>query len=394
MLSQKTEEQLAQRLVNRIEDVTTFILRTIGNNIKYISKLKLSKAREIRALLLYNTDYIDTLKELSKVSAKNVEDIYKIFGIVAKENKKFAKQFYEYKGLEYVPYNKDKETQRLVNEIALQSANDYLDIANAYNIGFVQNGQFTQLEQVYQNVVNEAIENIEQDYNKSMEKTIKELGSSGLVRNDNGKNTRLEAVIYANLLEGIREVNNQVDTKLGNEYGADGYEISVHGNPAPDHADIQGRQFSKEEFEKLQEGLPAIDYEGEEVQIGHSKKGGYRPISEYNCYHKRYSVILGASEPLNSNKELRRINRTNKDGFTIDGKHYTNYEGTQIQRKIETEIRKQKDTYILAKASGNKAIMQECEKRIKILKSKYNELVNVSGLEPKDWRMSVSGYRR
>lgn len=392
MLSQEIEERLAEHLVNRIENVSTYILKTIGQNIKYISTLNPDQVRKIKGMLLYNNDYLDTLNELSKASVKNVQDIYKIFGIVAKENKKFAKQFYKFKGLKYIPYNKDIETQRQVRELALSTVDLYLDISNASNIGFVKDGKFTQLEHVYRDVVNEGIDNIEQnveDYNKSMEKTIKELGKSGLVRNDNGRSTRLEAVIYSNLLDGIREVSNEIDTKLGNEYGADGYEISVHSNPAPDHMDIQGRQFSKEEYEKLEQGLMAKDYEGH-IFYGEDK----RPISQYNCYHKRYSIILGASEPLYSDKELLKLQQTNKNGFRLDGKHYTNYEGTQIQRRIESEIRKQKDTHILAKSSGNKEIMKECEQKIRILKDKYNELLNVSGLMPKNWRMSVSGYRR
>ena len=42
---------------------------------------------------------------------------------------------------------------------------------------------------------------------------------------------------------------------IGEEIGADGYEISVHSNPAPDHELVQGRQFSLEEYEKLRQEL-------------------------------------------------------------------------------------------------------------------------------------------
>lgn len=393
MISQDTEERLARYLIDRLENVNTYILKKIGNQIKSISKLNAKQIQQIRSILLYNNDYYDILKALSNVSSKNVQDIYKIFAIIGQDSKKFAKKFYDYKKIEYVPYNKDIGLQAQVRAISEQKANDYLLISHASNIGYVLNGQFQQLEQVYQDVTNKAIEGIEQDeedYNKYMEKTIKDIGKSGLVKKgDNGRVTRIEAVVYSNLLNGIRQVSNDINGRLGNEYGADGYEISVHSNPAPDHADIQGRQFTKEEYMKLEMGLVAKDIEG------HIFNGdGRRPISQYNCYHKRYSIIIGASEPLYTDKELNKIQKDNNKGFNFDGRHYTNYEGTQIQRRIELEVRKQKDTHILAKASGNKEIMKECEQKIRVLKDKYNQLINASGLEPKNWRMSVSGYRK
>lgn len=68
--------------------------------------------------------------------------------------------------------------------------------------------------------------------------------------------------------------------------------------------------------------------------------------------------------------------------------------GTQLQRKLELNIRKQKDIQILAKASGDKELIEESQKKITQLTHKYNELCNVSGLLPKKQRMTVSGYRR
>ena len=78
----------------------------------------------------------------------------------------------------------------------------------------------------------------------------------------------------------------------------------------------------------------------------------------------------------------------------MDGEHYTNYDGTQMQRKLETEIRKQKDIQIMAKASGNKELVQESQQKITQLTRKYKELSDVSGLPTKMERMRVPQYRR
>lgn len=72
--------------------------------------------------------------------------------------------------------------------------------------------------------------------------------------------------------------------------------------------------------------------------------------------------------------------------------HYTN--GEQLQRKIELNIRKQKDTQILARSAGDNELAVESEIKIRQLTSKYNDLCKASGLLPKKQRMSVTGYKR
>ena len=113
-----------------------------------------------------------------------------------------------------------------------------------------------------------------------------------------------------------------------------------------------------------------------------------------NCYHYAFSIVLGASKPEHSEEELNEIVERNNKGFEIDGKHYSMYEGTQMQRNLERAIREQKDTQILAKASGNMELVGETQQKITQLTRKYRELSNVSGLPTKMERMKVSGYRR
>ena len=69
------------------------------------------------------------------------------------------------------------------------------------------------------------------------------------------------------------------------------------------------------------------------------------------------------------------------------------YEGTQLQRKLELNIRKQKDTQILARSAGDKELIEESQNKIRLLTSKYNDLCKASGLLPKKQRMQVLGYR-
>ena len=107
-----------------------------------------------------------------------------------------------------------------------------------------------------------------------------------------------------------------------------------------DHADVQGRQFSNEEYKKLSDGEVAKDYKGISRQLGHSKNGSYRHISEYNCYHKIFPIVLGVSKPEYTDKQLKEIQEKNEQGFDFEGKHYTNYERNSITKKNRNRNKK------------------------------------------------------
>ena len=392
MLSQEVEERLAEHLTARIEEANTYILKKIGEAIKQISTLTPSQAYQIQQILKYGGTYNEIAKELARVSGKNVQDIYKIFEEVAKNNKQFAKQFYKYRNIDYIPYKKDIALQNMVKSIATITADMYRNISNTSVIGFIQDGTFKQLQQVYQDTIDKAILSIsqgKQDFYSSMRQTLKELGGSGLVQYESGRTKRLDSAVRMNILDGMRALNNETSRRFGEEYNADGIEISVHSKPAPDHADIQGKQFSIEEYDKLENGEIATDYQGNKYD-GTDK----RHIGEYNCYHKIFSIVLGVSKPEYTDKQLNDIRESNLSGFEFEGKHYTMYEGTQLQRRIELNIRKQKDTQILARASGDTELVEQSQNKIRLLTSKYNDLCKASGLLPKKVRMSVSGYRK
>ena len=392
MLSQEVEERLAERLVNRIEEVNSSILKKIGEAIKQISTLSPSQVYQVSQILKYGGTYEEIAKELAKVSGKNVQDIYKIFDEVARNNKQFAKDFYKYRGIDYIPYSKDIALQNQVRSIAAVTANTYINIANTSMIGLIQDGQFKQLQQAYYDTIDKAILSViqgKEDFYSSMRNTLKELGGNGLVEYRSGYKRRLDSVVRMNMLDGIRQLNKETNRRFATEYDADGVEISVHSNPAPDHADIQGRQFSNEQFEELEAGGIATDYKGNKYD-----GADRREIEQYNCYHKIFHIVLGVNKPEYTDEQLKKIQEDNEKGFKFEGKHYTNYEGTQLQRRLETEIRKQKDTQILAKASGDMELVGESQRKITMLTHKYNDLCKISGLLPKKTRMSVSGYRR
>ena len=85
--------------------------------------------------------------------------------------------------------------------------------------------------------------------------------------------------------------------------------------------------------------------------------------------------------------------RNNKT-VEYEGKTYNKYEATQLQRKIETAIRKQKDRQIISRASGDKDGITQAQQKISQLTQKYNEFSKKADLPTYKNRLSVTGYRR
>ena len=400
MIDERLIDLLVERLVDRIEEGNSYTLRKIGESIKEIGALSPSKAQQLSQILKYGGNYDKIVEKLAQITEMNVKDIYEIFEEVAKSDYAFAKQFYDYRGVKYIPYKENVALQQQVKALARITAGEYANFSNTLAFTKRVNGRvvYTDLARTYQDTIDKAVLSIAQGkstFQEQMYSTIKELGSSGIKRVDyaSGRSVRLDSSVRQHLKGALRNLHNETQAVFGEEFGADMIEISVHEHPAEDHL-VQGHQFLIEEFNKLQNGQQAKDLDGEVYTLDHNADGSFRPISEMNCYHYTFYGIAGVSKPNYSKQELDEIIKNNEKGAIIDGEHYTNYEISQMMRKLELQVRKQKDLQIIGKASNNKQIIDEAQTKITQLTQKYREISKISGLPTRMERMRISGYKR
>lgn len=402
-----TEEQIdliIERLNNRVEKANTLFLRSIGSSIKKIKKLTPTQAQQLIQIFKYGGEYDEIVKKITKYTNLNINEIDEIFSNYAKKDQHFYKQFYDYRNKPFIHYEENVALQRQTQALANIVKNEMYNFTRSNVLGYtIRNLQgkpiFLGLRETYNKVLDEALLNVGQGketFDQAMTKILKDIGGSGLktIEYQSGRSMRLDSAVRMHLKEKLRELHNENQKLFGDEFEADGVEISVHSNPAVDHEQVQGRQFTIEEYNKLNNGLVATDYKGKKYSLDHDNKNGYRPISEMNCYHYIFSIVLGASKPEYADKQLQEIIDNNNKGFELDGKHYSMYEGTQLQRNLERKIREQKDIQILAKSSDNKEILNESQQKITQLTNKYHELSKISGLSTKMKRMRVPGYKR
>jgi hypothetical protein len=181
-------------------------------------------------------------------------------------------------------------------------------------------------------------------------------------------------------LWGAKQASIEYNEMIGQELGCDGYEVDWHSNPRPSHEFMQGKQFVVGKARTIN-GVHFESFDEAEKRL-----------QDYGCLHYKTPIICGVSEPRYSPEELKRLNEQNARRYTIDGKEYSGYEVTQMQRRLESSVRNEKTTRDLAKASGDNALVKRCNERIKAYQGKYNEISEITGISKEPKRMSVPKF--
>lgn len=389
MQDDKKLELLLERFYNRFNQYNTKVLEKMGEAIKKFDGVSPAVAHQIAQELKYGTDIDDLIAELSKLSGKSIKDIRESFDLVVEENVAFAEVYAKAKNMEFVDYKDNDQLKRLVKAIAGETNATFKNISNTKAIGFVlkdTNGNkiFKNLRDTYIDLIDEAVFNVEigvKDYQSAMRGVIKQLADSGVkiheekVGYPSGYNRRIDSSVRQNVLTGVRQLNLQVQKMVGREFGSNGVEISAHSPCGEDHLFLQGKQYSNAEFKKLNASLE-------------------RPIGEYNCRHFVFSIVLGVNQPSYSQKMLNEMKKESQEIVEFEGKKYTKYEATQVQRKLETAIRREKDRQIISRASGDKDGVSIAQKNITTLTNKYKEFSKSVGLDTYKNRLSVANYKR
>lgn len=387
MPDEKKIETALDKFYYRYDKFNSNVLKKLGNIVKQFDGLNYEEAHALAQELKIGYDLYEMELELSKISGKSVRDVDILLEKIARENVEFSEAYYKAKHMDYIQYDNNMRIQYYVESVKKQTNDLFRNLANSQNIGFTikdnkNNIIYKPLKNVYNDLVDEAVFNVSlgvEDYQSAMENTLRNLADSGIKIHEeklgykSGYNRRLDSAIKQNILTGMRQINIGIQEQIGEELGADGVEISAHYPCANDHLDIQGKQFSKEKFEKLNGSLT-------------------RPIGELNCRHFVFSIIMGVQEPSHTDAMLEQFKQESLAKVEYEGKTYTKYEATQVQRKLETAIRRQKDRNIIAKSSGNEKEKAKSQEKIRQLTAKYNNFSKSTGLRTYKNRLRVVGY--
>lgn len=394
MPSQETLDRLADRIAKRYSAVEARALQLVAERVKAIGRILPSDATRLARLRDIGGDVALFRSYLMEVTNLSAAEVDALFRAAAEENQRFARSYYEAKGKQYIPYDDNKPLQRAVaaQEQVTLGELDNISRTTVANAGHGDKEEFVPFDTAYQRIVDEAITAVQSgvmDYNNVMRDRLRALAQGGIqtVEYASGHTRRMDSAMRMNLLDGVRAVNQAVADQIGAEVGTDGYEISAHATCAKDHLPVQGRRFSKAEYEKLQSGQPFEDEKGRRY------KPIRRPIGMWNCRHHATPVILGLSKSVYTDEQLDKIREDNEEKIEINGKEYTAYEASQLMRQIETEIRKAKNEALVFEASGDTVGANAARRKVRSYTSAYKDIADAANMRMKYARISVPGYR-
>ena len=392
MLTDEQIEKLLYEYAERQDEFSLSVITIIAN--------RLSKVADF--------DKVSTLNNLS-VMQEDISSIDDEYNNYKDDQKKRIKRHFddllEFMYAEALIYyenqialEENRELLRAVNEAVsqAQSAFDTLvdnpvivmrDLSNPARL------QTYDLEQAYRSSVNEALSyrNLSDELaDTALKRTETQLFDSGVryMTDDSSDSIASgNSAVRMNLLDSIKSMINKVQDVMGKQFGSDGMELSAHVYPAPDHAPAQGHQYTNDNVDRMQSGSNFEDVDGNHYA------GFVRQIGQWNCRHYFMKIKIGKSEPTYTQDELNKILEDNERGYTTpDGRHYTLYECTQIQRRYERNIRKAKENYIYAKTLNDKDKMLSSRTRVGNLTTQYKQFSNACGVPAKLERIKVKDY--
>lgn len=375
-------EEQAQLLANNVSGWENKTLQRIGARIKKYGKLSLADVKSINNVAIVKQDMDAITKELAKITGYNISQIEQMYGELLEEQHLANQPLYDYRGKTFVPFAENRELQAIARAYAKTTGDTMINLAKTKELCVLgANGKPIGMQKYYTDVLDKAVMQVTTgatDFHTAMRDSIIELGGSGVrVDYGGGVTRRLDTVVRQNLLWGAKQCSMEYNEMIGEELCCDGIEVDFHANPRPSHEFMQGKQYVLGKARTIN----GIYFESADKAL--------ERLQDYGCLHYQTPIICGISEPRYSQEELKRLNEQNAKKYTIDGKEYSGYDITQMQRRLETAVRNEKTTKDLAKASGDNALVKRCNERIKAYQGKYAEISEITKIPEDKKRMSV-----
>ena len=344
---------------------------------------RVAKAGQLTATAQYETW---KLQELGLSQREIKKQLKKLLKVSNRELRKMLTQSaeagysYDLRSLpqvQTIPFRQNEAVQQIVAAAVRLAENDLSNITQT--IGMVDPyGRALPLRDVYRSCMDFAFVQVSTgaaDYNTAIRQATKNLADRGVrwIDYESGVHTSLEAAVRRNIMGGLGLMQEQISQRTHDDLGADGWEIDAHNNSAPDHEPIQGKQYPDAEYQALNSSL-------------------VRRIGTLNCGHSAHPIILGVSIPQYSPEELERMRQKNEEGITYQGKHYTGYEATQRQRRLEASIRRQKRRILVDEAAGDAEKLQADQIKLQILRQEYSRFSKAAGLRTQLERAEVAKF--
>lgn len=375
-----TPEQIAalQDAAGRMGDpINDFLLEDIARRVSEAGQLTSTSAYQVWRAQQLGLSQREIKRRLKRLLNKSNADIEALLTQSADVGYRFDLD--RLPTAAAVPFAENAAVQQVVSAAVKLAQDDFTNLTQT--LGMVgPDGAALPLQDAYRRCMDFAFEEVSTgavDYNTAIRRATKNLADQGVrvIDYESGVHTSIEAATRRNIMGGLGLMQEQIAGANHDDLGCDGWEITAHANSAPDHEPIQGRQYSDKEYEALNNSL-------------------VRRIGTLNCGHAAYPIILGVNAPQYTPEELAKFREDNERGVNYQGRHYTGYEASQQQRKLERAIRRQKNRILVDEATGDTEKLTTDRIRLTRLNDEYARFSKATGLPTQRERAMVTGFGR
>ena len=311
-------EGLESQIANIYGDLEIDIIREISKRIANVGYANTVVQNEViiaqQAGVLYS-DIVTLVSERTGKTYKQIEKIFYEAGIKALES---DDDIYKKHGLNPLPLKQDKSMLDFLTS-TIKTTNRNLENLSRTTATSTQQKFIEAMNKTYLEVSTGV-----KSYSQAVIDAIDDLANTGTkVIYPSGYTTSLENAVRMNIRTSVNSNCGTLQLMRAKEMGTNLMEISAHGGARPEHAEWQGK---------------IVDITGKNRKYLNLDDIGYRTATGFqgvNCGHTWFPYFEGDISAY-SKSELKKLEN---ETIMYNGKKVSVYEATQLQRKMEREIR-------------------------------------------------------
>ena len=337
---EKQAIQIYQNLeLEIIEEIATRVANFGYANTVVLNDIKI--AQEMGFL------YQDIVRLVAEYNNTSYEKVAEIFNQAGAQTLKFDDKIYTEAGLNPLPINQSPSMVQILNSTIEKTAGNLQNLVMTTAINS-QTAFYNAMNTAYMEVSTGA-----KSYSQSILDSIKKLADTGgYITYPSGRQMSIESAVRMNIITGVNQTCGKLQELRADELGWDLMELTAHGGARPSHAEWQGKIVSR----TGQKGYLSLD------DIGYGTATGFKGI---NCRHDWHPYHKGSTRSYTQ----EQLNSWKNEKVTYNGKKISKYDATQIQRRMERQIRADKKELVSYQAllnSNNKDL------DIDIIQNKFN----------------------
>ena len=353
------------------------ILRDIARRFQKAGAITTTAAWQAWRLEQTRAVYTDTEKKLAEYTGQSREVIRRLLIEAGTEALLADDTIHRQAGKEPPPANQSGQLLNLLNAGYRQTLGTWLNLtATTAN---TVSGEFEHaLSRAWLQVSSGAF-----DYNTAIRRAVDDQADRmAYVTYPGGHKDTLETAVRRAVLTGVNQTAGKLQMARAEEMGCKFVEVTAHEGARPDHALWQGRIYHIG---------GEIDYEGNHYE-DFVKATGYGTgpgLCGWNCRHNFYPFYPGISLRAYTDERLTELNAPSVE---YQGKKYTRYEISQMQRAKERTLRKYKRRFLAESEAGLDTGTSAV--RLKAARQDLKQFIQETGSKEDSARVSVHGFGR